>query len=156
MTCMIQVFCLRLNIRMWDAGFLQWLCIICSSKWHQSFTKSKFSRSDVVWVSLIFARLWNIPTCWKNIWWRVNSTVAVHSLAHGDVIKWKIFPRYWPFVRGFHRLPAITLTKPMTQKFDVFFDLRLNKRLRKQSRCRWFETPSPSLWRHCNDTGNIF
>ena len=28
----------------------------------------------------------------------------------------------------------------------------LNKRLRKQSRRRWFETPSHSLWRHCNVT----
>ena len=34
--------------------------------------------------------------------------------------------------------------------FDVFFDLRLNKRFSKQSRGRWFETPSRSLWRHCN------
>ena len=35
--------------------------------------------------------------------------------------------------------------------FDVFFDLRLNKRLTKQSWRRWFETPSCSLWRHCED-----
>ena len=39
--------------------------------------------------------------------------------------------------------------RPMTRNFDVFFDLRLNKRLCKQSRRRWFETPSHSLWRHC-------
>ena len=25
--------------------------------------------------------------------------------AHDDVIKWKHFPRYWPFVRGIHRWP---------------------------------------------------
>ena len=25
---------------------------------------------------------------------------------HEDVIKWKHFPRYWPFVRGIHRSPA--------------------------------------------------
>ena len=25
---------------------------------------------------------------------------------HDDVIKWKQFPRYWPFVRGIHRSPA--------------------------------------------------
>ena len=30
--------------------------------------------------------------------------------------------------------------KPVTQSFDVFFDLRLNKRLRKQSWGWWFET----------------
>ena len=31
---------------------------------------------------------------------------------------------------------------PVTQSFDVFFDLRLNKRLSKQSRGWWFETLS--------------
>ena len=25
---------------------------------------------------------------------------------HGDVIKWKHFPRYWPFVLGIHRSPV--------------------------------------------------
>ena len=25
---------------------------------------------------------------------------------HGDVIKWKYLPRYWPFVRGIHRSPV--------------------------------------------------
>ena len=41
--------------------------------------------------------------------------------------------------------------RPVTRSFDVFFDLRYNKRLSKQSRRRWFETPSRSLWRHYND-----
>ena len=43
--------------------------------------------------------------------------------------------------------------RPVTWSFDVFFDLPLNKRLSKQSRHRWFETPSHSLWRHCNVVG---
>ena len=29
--------------------------------------------------------------------------VLVRSVLHDDVIKWKHFPRYWPFVRGIHR-----------------------------------------------------
>ena len=33
-----------------------------------------------------------------------------------------------------------------------FLWLRLNKLLSKQSRRQWFETPSRSLWRHCNFT----
>ena len=41
--------------------------------------------------------------------------------------------------------------KPVTRSFDVFFDLRLNRRLSKQSWDWWFETPSGSLWRHCNE-----
>ena len=40
--------------------------------------------------------------------------------------------------------------RPMTRSFDIFFYLGLNKRLSKQSRRWWFETPSRSLWRHCN------
>ena len=40
--------------------------------------------------------------------------------------------------------------RPVTRGFDNFFDLRLNKRLRKQSWGWWFETPSGLLWRHHN------
>ena len=39
---------------------------------------------------------------------------------------------------------------PVTRSFGVFFHLRLNKRLGKHSRRQWFETPSRSLWGHCN------
>ena len=41
--------------------------------------------------------------------------------------------------------------RPVTRSFDVFFDLRLNKPLSKQSWGWWFETPSHPLWRHRND-----
>ena len=40
---------------------------------------------------------------------------------------------------------------PVTWNFDVFFQLCLNQQLSKQWRGWWFETPSRSLWRHCND-----
>ena len=50
------------------------------------------------------------------------------SSVHDDVIKWKHFPRYWPFVRGIHLAHG-----PVTRSFDVFFVLRLNIRLSKQS-----------------------
>ena len=44
------------------------------------------------------------------------------------------------------------MTSSNGQSFDVFFDLCLNKRLSKQTICRWFETRS--LYRHCNDGRN--
>ena len=44
----------------------------------------------------------------------------------------------------------IPLTKASGADF-WYFDLCLNKRLSKQFTCRWFERPSCSLWRHCND-----
>ena len=74
---------------------------------------------------------------------------------HDDVIKWKHFPRYWPFVQGIHRSPVNSRHKHDkgqwhgTQMFS-FVDLRLNKRLSKHSWVWWFETPSRPLCRHCN------
>ena len=44
--------------------------------------------------------------------------LAIHmyrGAAHDDVIKWKHFPRYWPFVRGIHR----STVNSLTQSFDV-------------------------------------
>ena len=52
------------------------------------------------------------------------------SSKHYDIKIWKHFPGYWPFVRGF------ASQRPVTLSFDVFFDLRLNKRLSKQARRR--------------------
>ena len=43
---------------------------------------------------------------------------------------------------------------PVTRSFDVFFELRLNRRSSKQSRRLWLETPSRSLWRHRNASGS--
>ena len=40
--------------------------------------------------------------------------------------------------------------RPVTRSFDVFFDVRLIKRLSKHSRGWWFETLSHPLWRHRN------
>ena len=41
--------------------------------------------------------------------------------------------------------------RPVTRSFDIFFDLRLNKWLSKQSWGWWFERQSRPLWRHSND-----
>ena len=40
--------------------------------------------------------------------------------------------------------------RPVTQSFDVLFNLRLNERLNKQPWGWWFESPSCPLWRHSN------
>ena len=48
---------------------------------------------------------------------------------------------------GLRWIPA---QRPVTQSFDVFFDLRLNKQVSKQSRGWWFETLACPLWHQCN------
>ena len=39
----------------------------------------------------------------NNICWTKS---FAKSLVHDDIIKWKHFPRYWPFVRGIDRSPV--------------------------------------------------
>ena len=41
--------------------------------------------------------------------------------------------------------------RPVTRSVDIFYDLRPNKRLSKQSWGWWFETLSRPLWCHCNE-----
>ena len=43
---------------------------------------------------------WFLSTCIQYI------LSIMHIVHHDDVIKWKHFPRYWPFVRGIHRSPV--------------------------------------------------
>ena len=47
--------------------------------------------------------------------------------------------------------PWLPLTKASDAELWCFFYLSPNKRLDKQSRHRWFETPLSSLWRHSNE-----
>ena len=73
----------------------------------------------------------------KTTWWRhhMETFFALLALCEGNSP-----------VSG-----EFSTQRPVTRSFGVLFDLRLNKRLSKQSWGWWFETPSSSLWRHCND-----
>ena len=81
-----------------------------------------------------------------------------HSMTYADYIiiytmtpsNGHIFPCYLPVIRVSICYQWIPLKRPVTWSFDVFFDLRLNNPWGKQSRRRWFETQSRSLWRDCN------
>ena len=52
---------------------------------------------------IIKGYLYNDVNCTYS--WRLlpSRTSGENSHRHGDVIKWKQFPRYWPFVQGIHR-----------------------------------------------------
>ena len=81
-----------------------------------------------------------------------QSIVRMEIVVHDHVIKWRqtfsailaLCAGNSPFTGEF---PA---QRPVTRSFGVFFNLRLNKGLSKQSRGWWFETSCYSLWRHFN------
>ena len=62
-----------------------------------------------------------IPNAMTIIWRHINILMiryqsrlwpgTVICTNHDNVIKWKYFPRYWPFVRGIHRSPVNSLHK---------------------------------------------
>ena len=92
----------------------------------------------------------SIECYWQkfSIAWKFINCSCIN---HDDVIKWKHFPRNWPFARGIHRSSVNSPHKDQWRGALIFFfDLHLNIRLSKQSWGWWFETLSRPLWRHCN------
>ena len=78
----------------------------------------------------------NIVICPISPWWR-------HQM--------EIFSALLAICAGNSPVPGEFPTqRPVTGSFDVYFDLRPNKWLSKQSWGWWFETLSCSLWRHRN------
>ena len=90
-----------------------------------------------------------------------SSPTSIFPVSMMRSSKWKHVPRHWllwgnsPVTAGNSPVTGkFPSHRPVTRSFDVFFDLRLNKRLSKQPRRRWCETPSQSLWCHCNVVSN--
>ena len=80
---------------------------------------------------------WHLHTDNSRPWWRhqMETFSALLALCAGNSPVPGEFPAQRPVTRG----------------FDVFFHLRLNKRLSKQSWGWWLETRLYPLCRHCND-----
>ena len=78
----------------------------------------------------------------ENTWWRhqMETFSALLAICAGN----SPVPGEFPTQR------------PVTRSFDIYFDLRPNKRLSKQSWGWWFETLLPPLWHHRNDFVRTF
>ena len=110
--------------------------------WAQSDAHSTHSNH---FMTLCFTKCVTVlQTCWfkyvqmcsPDAWWRhqMETFPALQALCAGNSPVTDEFPS----------------ERPATRSFDIFFGLRLIKRLSKQSCGWWFETPSHPWWRHCN------
>ena len=72
------------------------------------------------------------------------------AYTHDDVIKWKHCPRYWPFCAGNSQLTGEFPHKGRWPGALMFSFICAWINDSKQYWGWWFETPSCSLWRHCN------
>ena len=76
------------------------------------------------------------------------------ALCHDGVSRWKFFSALLALCDGIHRSRMVTLTKASDHRSPVVTPTEANDAelwcfflcLRR----RWFQTPSRSLWRHCN------
>ena len=86
--------------------------------------------------SLVAPEVVITTSCATRAWWRhqMETFSAILAICAGNSPVTGEFPTQ----------------SPVTRSFGVVFDLRLKKRLRKQSWGWWFETPSHPSWRHCN------
>ena len=92
---------------------------------------------------------WQLP---KNAASRGITHRPLCKYIHDDVIKMETFSALLYLCAEISPVPGeFSSQRSVTRSFDVFFDLSLNKTLVKQSRRWWFETPSRSLWHHCNE-----
>ena len=125
----------------------------------------QFSLKSPCWcfINLVFMHLVNF-TCYtaidcivdeeeaRNLGWIMSShPVTSHMMTSSNG---NIFRVTGPLCGEFTGPGEFPTQRPVTRSFDVFFDLRLNKRLSKQPWGWWFETLSWSLWRHRNDILN--
>ena len=85
----------------------------------------------------------------------MNKLLSIHSMGNRLVTMMtssngNIFRVTGPLCGEFTGPGEFPTQRPVTRSFDVYFDLRLNKRLCKQSWGWWFETLLCPLWRHSN------
>ena len=100
----------------------------------------------------------SVSTTWHHASTEITDNVHNHSLGWERVSSWwyhqmETFSVLLAFCAGNSLVPSeFPAQGPVMQSFDAFFDLHLNKQLNKQSWGSWSETPSCSLWCHCNVT----
>ena len=145
-----------------------WVLLQCSSKPHDRVTQVH-EEPDVLQMLYIEIMQYLAMISYKRSF---PNTRTVHLAYHFRIITARRC-RWWEVIQALYRLQSLCailvmtssngnifrVTGPLcgefttlvTRRFDVLFDLRLNKRMSKQSRRRGFETSS-----HCNVTDQIY
>ena len=112
--------CMRHNLGNYTSYLVTWIIFLCGGNLNRP---DKHHDKQIVYITV-------------QPWWRhqMETFSALMAICAGNSLVSGEFPTQ----------------RPVTRSFDVFFDLRLNKRLSKQSWGWWFGTPSSPLWRHSN------
>ena len=122
--------------------------------WYDIDTDSKLRRyktyTGISIKSVLSGTVWNVvyvsSKIYVSLWpYAEQQNCVMMTSSNGN-----IFRVTGPLCGEFTGPGEFPTQRPVTRSCDVFFDLRLNKRLSKQPWGWWSETPSSSLWRHRN------
>ena len=69
---------------------------------------------------MVFVSRTSLIKTWRTVQPKVLAKNLADNCSHDDVIKWKHFPRYWPFVRGIHRSPMNPPHKAQWRGASIF------------------------------------
>ena len=110
--------------------------------WHLIFANANDMRLSLVW--LVFEIRWLLGLCdvppnfSHKPYCRFATMDTPSANLYDDVIEWKHFSALLAICAVNSPVPGeFPAQRPVTQSFDVLFDLRLNRRLSKQS-CGWW------------------
>ena len=171
------LFDLRLNKRLSKQSWGWWFetpscpvgsCPICSSHGGCMILAMTYHIETYMYRRTSDSQMAKLNTNHTKLWiqislWRLTCIVNIIIHTHNSHYKHTSIPNALPMMTSstgkFSALLALCAgnspvtgkfpsQRPVTRSFDLF-DLRLNKRLSKQSSGWWFEMPSRSLWRHC-------
>ena len=95
---------LEMNWPLNNVYFILFIALI-TIKWHDYTVRSALKRYPNAWCfaqCFKFHKYHSIHFVTRVLQGCYTGTREIHD----DVIKWKHFPRYWPFVRGIHRSPV--------------------------------------------------
>ena len=142
-------------------------------KWDRCFTMPKaYLYCKIIYCTVIQVKLdnslWPCGVIWRHRTWLTLVQVMAcclttpsHYLCQWWLIIRKVLSWWRHQMETFSALLSICAgnspvagefpaQRPVARSFDIIFDLRLNKRLSKQSWGWWFGTLSCPLWRQCN------
>ena len=113
-------FCIGLNVLTTFKERTNWIAVFKSVSLKmemlcQCFASICFASMHCTYVGLWVASLWCCIQFWETATVKYAMCVSVCFIprlwhTNDDVIKWKHFPRNWPFVRGIHRSPVLKVT----------------------------------------------
>ena len=125
-------FCLSLNMLMY---------------WLIGAAEFDLIKHRKIFLPSIILRHWDRVVNWDTRWWRIRSPWIFTWWRH----QMETFSALLAICAANSPVPGeFPAQRPVTRSFDVFFDLRPNKQLSKQSWGWWFETQSRPLSRNLN------